>query len=116
MSDEELFMFLLLCVHLLEQNRQRTLQRMMAFASTFVTMTGLEMQRAAIQFFVNVYQSRRAWAFHRQFNEFDVYYDADLNTSKDLDPNYWITHYRMGRETFDYVCRKVCCEGSCKSS
>ena len=107
MSDEELFMLLLLCGHLLEQHRQRTLQRMLAFASTFVAMRSLEMQRAAIQFFVNAYQNRRAWVFHRQFNEFDVYYDADLNTSKDLDPNYWIAHYRMGRETFEYVCRNV---------
>ena len=81
MSDEELFMLLPLCLHLLEQCQQHMLQRMMAFASTFIGMISLEMRRAAIQFFVNVYQNRWAWVFHRQFNEFDVYYDAHVNTS-----------------------------------
>eukprot|EP00794_Sanderia_malayensis_P019813 gene19813-21752_t len=63
------------------------------------------MQQAAVQ--SNAYNDREAWAFHRQHNEFDVYYNADLNTSKDLDPNYWTTHYRVSRDTFDYICSFV---------
>ena len=34
-----------------------------------------------------------------------MYYDADLKTGKDLDPNYWILHYRMGHGTFGYGLR-----------
>ena len=37
MSDEEIFILLLLCMHLLEQTQQHSLQRMIAFASTFVS-------------------------------------------------------------------------------
>ncbi len=39
----------------------------------------------------------------RKQNEFDVCYGADLNISKDLDPNYWISHYCMSPEAFDSV-------------
>eukprot|EP00794_Sanderia_malayensis_P002678 gene2678-3097_t len=65
------------------------------------------MQQAPVHFFSNAYNDREAWAFHRQHNEFDVYYNADLNTSKDLYPNYWTTHYRVSRDTFDYICSVV---------
>ena len=107
MSDKDFFMLLLMSVYLLEQNRQRTMQRMMSFATAYFATRTLAMQTAAVQFFSNTYREREAWVYHRQNNKFDVYYNADLNTSKDLDPEYWRNHYRMGRETFDLVCSIV---------
>ena len=80
---------------------------MMSLASAVMTARSIPLQIAAMQCFARIYQSRRAWVYHRQENEFDVYYHADLNTSKDLDPNYWITNYRMNRETFDFICQVV---------
>ena len=53
------------------------------------------------------YSDREAWSFYRQYNELPVYFEADLNTSKNLDPDYWQKHYRMCRETFDYICSLV---------
>ena len=105
MSDEELMMFLLCAVHLLEQNRQIRFRRMISFATA--VLAARNMQMAAIRYFASIYRDRQAWVFHRQENDFDVYYAADLNTSKDLDPNYWHAHYRMSRETFDFICRTV---------
>ena len=107
MSDEEFFMLLVITAYLLQQNRQRSLQRMIAFVAEYIKVRNLQMQQAAVQFFANAYNDREVWAFHRQYNEFDVYYNSDLNTSKDLDPNYWTTHYRVSRETFDYICSAV---------
>ncbi len=83
------------------------MQRMMSFAAVYFSNRSLAMQRAAVQFYLDTYGEREAWVYHRQENEFDVYYNADLNTSKDLDPHYWLNHYRMCRETFDYVCSIV---------
>ncbi len=37
---------------------------------------------------MQLYSDRQAFSFHRQYNEFDVYFAADLNTNKDLDPDY----------------------------
>ena len=44
--------------------------------------------------------------YYRQESEFDIYYSADLNTSKDLEPKYWQKHYGMCRKAFDHVCAK----------
>ena len=30
--------------------------------------------------------------YYEQDNEFDIYYSADLNASKDLNPDYWQMH------------------------
>lgn len=80
---------------------------MMSHASALMTARSIQLQIASIQYFERIYQNRRAWVYHRQENEFDVYYQADPNTSKDLDPNYWITNYRINRETFDFICQVV---------
>ncbi len=107
MSDEELLMFFLMAVYLLEHNRQIRFRRMISFASAVLAARNMQMQMAAMRYFTSIYRRRQAWVFHRQENEFDVYYEADLNTSKHLDPNYWHVHYRMSRETFDFICRTV---------
>eukprot|EP00794_Sanderia_malayensis_P015586 gene15586-17159_t len=78
----------------------------MAFVAEYIRVRNLQMQQAAVQFFSNACNDREAWVFHRQHNKFDVYYNADLNTSKDLDPNYWTTH-RVSRDTFDSICSVV---------
>ena len=65
------------------------------------------MQRAALEYFANIYPQRRAWAFHRSSEDFDTFYEADLNTSKELNPKYWHVHYQMSRETLDHICETV---------
>ena len=97
MSDED-FMLFMIVFYLLEQSRQRRMQQMMLLLSSYVRLSNLQMQQ---------YSDREAWSFYRQYNEFDVYFAADLNTSKNLDPDYWQKHYRMCRETFDYICSLV---------
>ncbi len=50
MSNEEFFMLLLFTVYLSEQNRQRSLQRMMLFVAAYIRMRNLQMQQAAVPF------------------------------------------------------------------
>ncbi len=107
MSDEEFLMVLMIVFYLLEQSRQRRIQRVMLLLSAYLQLSNLHMQQAALRFFMQLYSDREAWSFHRQYNEFDVYFAADLNTSKDLDPDYRQKHYRTSRETFDYICSLV---------
>ena len=107
MTDEEVFLFMLMVLCILEENRQQTVRRILAFAYWQVNLKCMQLQRAALQYFANAFEGRRAWVYHRQDNKFETYYAADLNTSKELDPNYWLHNYRMGRETFDYICMNV---------
>ena len=107
MSDEEFFVLLMMVFYSLEQSRQRRMHRMMLLLSAYIQLSNLHMQLTAMRFFMELYSDREAWSFHRQYNEFDVYFAADLNTSKDLDPDYWQKHYRICRETFDNICSLV---------
>ena len=81
----------------LKRSRQRRMQRKMLLLSEYIHLSNLQMQQAALRFFMQQYSEREAWSFHRQNNEFDVYFASDLNTSKDLDPDYWQKHYRIRR-------------------
>ena len=101
-------MFLLL-VYFLERSRQIRMRRFMSFAANMFITRSIQMQIEAIKQFHNMYRNRRAWVYHRQANDFETYYEADLNSSKDLDPNYWQNHYRISRETFDFICGIVSC-------
>ena len=87
-------MFLLL-VYFLEQSRQIRMRRFMSFAANMFITRSIQMQIGAIKQFHNMYRNRRAWVYHRQANDFETYYEADLNSSKDLDPKYWQNHYRI---------------------
>ncbi len=78
--------------------------RMMLLLSAYVQLSNLQMQQAALRFFMQLYSDREAWSFHHQYNEFDVYFASDLNTNKDRDLECWRKHYRMSRETFHYTC------------
>ena len=103
MFNGEHFTLLPITVYLLEQNRHRSLQRMISFVAKFISVRNLQMQQATVQFFANAYNDREVWAFHRQYNKFDVYYKADLNTSKDLDPNYWTAYFRVNNQSSGLV-------------
>ncbi len=106
-SDEDLAMFFLVTFYLLEQDRQNKIRRMLYFASVAFMARDAEMRIATLRYFANLYGNRQAWVYHRQDNDFDVYFSADLKVSKDLDPYYWQNHYRMSRETFDFICQRV---------
>ena len=95
MSDEEFFMVFIFIYFLLKRSRQRRMQRMML--SEYVQLSNLQVQQAALRLFMRQYSVSEAWSFHRHYNEFNAYFASDLNTSKDLDPDYWQKHYRMRR-------------------
>lgn len=107
MSEEEKLAFLLMLFYLLEQRRQASIRRIMSYGLALINFRNLEIQQTALDYFANIYPERRAWVFHRSSEDFDTYYEPDLNTSKELDPNYWLFNYRMSRKTFDFVCDTV---------
>ena len=107
MSDEELFMFLVNAVLILERHRQLRLRRLCYSAYLMQTLRNLQLQRAALQNFIGLYQSRQAWAFNRESSEFQSHYDAALNLGRNQDPQYWLSTFRVSKETFDYLCAIV---------
>ena len=97
MSDEEFFMVFIFIYFLLKRSRQRRMQRMILLLSEYVQLSNLQVQQAALRLFMRQYSVSEAWSFHRHYNEFNAYFASDLNTNKDLDPDYWQKHYRMRR-------------------
>ena len=51
-------------MYLLQQNRQHSLQRMIAFVAEYIRARNLQMQQEAVQLFANAYNGREVWAFH----------------------------------------------------
>ena len=45
--------------------------------------------------------------YHRRTCEFHEYHAAALNPDLVLDPNYWRANFRIGKDTFDYLCETV---------
>ena len=107
MNDEELLLFFLLLLQLLQQNRQLRFRRLFAFTFMLQWQRLLHLQRTAIQHFISLYRSRRAWVYHRRNNEFDEYYNADVHGHLELDPDYWRSNFRMSRDSFQFLCNSV---------
>ena len=105
MLDEEFLFLLLTAFHILEQNRLLRLRRHFVPTAFLLRERNLRMQRAAIWHFANIFRNRRAWVYHRKKCEFEAYHERDVNVP--LDPNYWRSHYRMSRQTFDFLCTTV---------
>lgn len=83
------------------------MRRAMLIAYAYTEAIHTETRLAVVSYLANLYRERESLVFHRQKNDFDVYYQANLNSSKDLDPNYLSVPYRMSCETFDFVCQTV---------
>ena len=107
MNDEELLLFFLLLLQLLQQNRQLRFRRLFAFAFMLQWQRLLHLQRTAIQHFISLYRSRRAWVYHRRNNEFDEYYNANVHGHLELDPDYWRSNFRMSCDSFQFLCNAV---------
>ena len=67
----------------------------------------MQFQLRAVEHFVNLYRRRQAWVYHRRTCEFHEYHAAALNPDLVLDPNYWRANFRIGKDTFDYLCETV---------
>ena len=97
MSDEEFFMVFIFIYFLLKRSQQRRMQRMILLLSEYVQLSNLQVQQAALRYFMQQYSESEAPSFHRYYNDFDVHFSSDLNTSKDLHLDYWQKHFRMRR-------------------
>ena len=80
MSNEEFLIFLLF-VYILERGTQIRMRRFISFTAKMFITKNMQMQIGAIRHFSNMYRNCRAWAYHRQENDFDTHYKADLNSS-----------------------------------
>ena len=102
MTDEEMLLFFLLMVYLLDHNRQLNLYRLFSCSFMLERVRTLELQRVAVQHFFNLYHNRRAWVYHRRDNDFAEYFANEENFQ--LDPHYWHSNFRMSQETVLFLC------------